>query len=103
MSVVPLTHPFLGMSSIFPPEGKPNVPEGQPLSMSLSTAWLLLTMRSQHGWGDRREAQVTGSRAPNSLDPREFESHSESSRDPGDKPVSKAFYQMEMEGLELRP
>lgn len=103
MSVVPLTHPFLGMSSVFPPEGKPNVPEGQPLSMSLSTAWLLLATRSQHGWGDRREAQVTGSRAPNNPGPREFDSHSESGRDPVDKPISKAFYQVGMEGLELRP
>lgn len=97
MSAVPLTHPFLGMSSVFPPEGQPNVPEGQPLSMSLSTAGLLLATRSQHGWGDRREAQVTGSRAPNSPGP---------SRGPGDKSVSKALYQVGLEGPEgpdLRP
>lgn len=103
MSAVPLTHPFLGMSSVFPPEGQPNVPEGQPLSMSLSTAGLLLATWSQHGWGDRREAQVTGSRAPNSPDPREFESHSESSRGPGNKSISKALYQVGLEGPDLRP
>lgn len=46
-AVSPVAHPFLRMTSVFPLEKKPKVPEGRPLSMSLFAARLVLATWSQ--------------------------------------------------------